>query len=78
MKGLSLGSLSIVHTGAGVVFSMQSSDDVGVAAMGPASWPHPCITISSTAIPFYIPPMNGQRCVVIGPCGICTFQKCKP
>ncbi|KAL4857541.1 hypothetical protein ACK3TF_002400 [Chlorella vulgaris] len=61
MKGLSLGSLSIVHTGAGVVFSMQSSDDVAVAAMGPASWPHPCITISSPAVPFYIPPMNGQR-----------------
>lgn len=61
MEGCALGSLAIEHTGQGAALSVVERGDVGMAAMGPATWARAGITLASPATPFYIPAMDGQR-----------------
>lgn len=56
-----LGGLHILHSGAGVRLTVVESDEAAIQAMCPQTWPQPSITLSSPAVPFYIPPMDGRR-----------------
>ena len=65
MTGWKLGTLAVLHTGGGAVFSVAQAQDATVAAaLAPAGWEQRGITISSPAWPFYLEPME-----VDGRCG---------
>ncbi|PSC71001.1 Histone acetyltransferase GCN5 [Micractinium conductrix] len=59
MTGWKLGTLAVLHTGGGAVFSVAQAQDATVAAaLAPAGWEQRGITISSPAWPFYLEPME--------------------
>ena len=60
MTGWKLGTLAVLHTGGGAVFSVAQAQDATVAAaLAPAGWEQRGIAFSSPAGRYYVDPMEG-------------------